>query len=132
MALRDAARVMRESGERVILIMSAQGDAKSTDVAYDPVADNSAIDYSTAVKKPVYGHIKWHDLGDIKYEAGGKATMSKADIEFSAAWTPYLKTTVAVQLEDGSLLRKCAEKLGETKAIYTLVVEGYIGNNDGY
>jgi hypothetical protein len=122
-AIKQEAFNMRAVGEQVTLLI-APASTPTTATPFDPVLANSAVDDSAATRVPIYAFVRWHDKGTVSYEAGGRSTNSKADIETTSEWLSYLVQAYAVQLEDGSIFRKCAEKYSETRAIYTLVVEG--------
>ena len=123
---RSQARYMRDTGEQVILLVNPNPPDDSAATPFDPTISNEAIDVSTATQVPIYAKIKWHDLGELKFQEGGRTIFRKADIETTSQWSSYLFECFAVLMEDGSILRKESQNLSETQAIYTITVSGYI------
>jgi hypothetical protein len=125
MAIRRQAKSLRESGEQVMLLIPVEAvDSYAT--PDDIVASNNSLDLSSVTRYPIYASLKWHDLGDFKYEAGGRAVFRKADVETTSEYRTFLAKCVGVELEGGYIMRKSSENLSQTNAVFTLTVEGYV------
>jgi hypothetical protein len=123
LAQKAQAKEMRATGEQVTLLIQA-GTTPSTTTPFNISVSDVSLDLATCTRVPIYANVKWHDLGTLAYGEGGRTINRKATIETTSQWTYYLKQTVAVQLEDGSILEKVGEGLSETKSLYTLEVAG--------
>jgi hypothetical protein len=125
-AQRSQARYMRESGEQVTLLVGPQGGT-STSTPFSLTTANESVDIATAQRVLIYAKVKFIELGDVKYQEGGKAVFRKCLIETTSEWVTPLQQCFAVMLDDGSVLRKECENLSETQAIYCITCSGYVG-----
>ncbi len=126
-AQRLYARELREVGELITVLIDPNAGSSSTAVPYDAVVANEAIDITLATRVPLYAKIAFHQLAEVKFEEAGKAVFSQITITTTSQLSIYLQRCFAVQLTDGSILRKKSENISETRAVYTIVCEGYVG-----
>lgn len=125
--MRLAARTLRTVGEQVILLVNPTDSNSSTTTPLDPTIANESINYSLCTKIVCYAKVTYHKLGEINYQEGGRAVFRKADIETTAEWAGPLQQCCAVQLMDGSILRKESDNISETRALYTITCSGMVG-----
>lgn len=123
--LRGESRILRDNGEIVTLLISSEDKNSRTSTPLDLVQANTSVDLSTCIKKKIYAHVRWKETDALKFEEGGRSITREAEIETTVSWSPYLVKTLAVILDDGSVLRKKSDKISETDSIYTMTVEGY-------
>lgn len=123
--LRGESHILRDNGEIVTLLMSSIDKNARTSTPLDLVQSNSSVDLSTCIRKNIYAHVRWKTMDNLKFEEGGREITREAEVETTVSWSPYLVRTLAVQLADGSILRKKADKISETDSVYTMTVEGY-------
>ena len=126
-AQRSEAKVMRELGEQVILLLpqTALGPLP-TDTPVDIVGANTAFDLTAATRIPIFAFVKFHKISDIKYEQAGRAIFRTADIETTTEWADYVDVCYAVQISDGSILRKESANLSDTQTAYIMTCSGYV------
>lgn len=125
-AQREQARDMREVGEQVILLINPSDNNSTTSTPFSLTAANQAINVMTATRVPIYAKVKFVELGDIKFEEGGKAVFRRVTVTTTSQWLKVLTRCFAVELDDGSVLRKESANLSETQAIYTITCSGYV------
>lgn len=125
LAMHLQAKSMRETGELVYLVIPNES-TPSTNTPLDIVGSNESIDWSTVTTQPIYAFVSWHKLGGFKYEAGGRVAYRKANIETTAEWMTQLQGCIGVKLQNGTYMRKCEEDIDDSKAAYTIVVEGTV------
>jgi hypothetical protein len=128
-AQRKYAKELREVGELVTVLIDPNAGSTSTAIPYDAVAGNESIDITTAKKVQLYAKVAFHKLADVKFEEAGKAVFSEITVTTTSQLSIYLQQCFAVQLSDGSVLRKNSENIGETRAVYTIICSGYINVN---
>lgn len=126
---RRYAQDLREVGQLVTFLIDPVDSNTSTDTPLDPTISNEAIDVSTAQKVNLYAKVAWHKLNDIKYQESGKTIFREASVTTSVHVMAILQKCFAIQMSDGSILRKDSENLSETATEYTIVCSGYMRVN---
>lgn len=129
-SLRGQAKIMRQTGERIILLINPSSSS-STSTPLDPTIANEAVNVNDAIKVPIYAKVTYRKFADIAYQEGGKGIMRKADIETTSEWQKKLQQCYGIQLLDGSILLKESENWSESEAIYYITVSGYIHVDQG-
>jgi hypothetical protein len=123
--IRAEAKIMRETGETVVLFMSTE----TPDTDETPLSISSADEpqnLGLMTQQAIYARVSWATADTLTYGPGGRNKGRKASIDCSIEWLPQLQQTFVVQVEDGTLMRKIAEKISDDRVTYTIVCEGYL------
>lgn len=125
--IRQQARVMRDEGETVVLLISnkAQNTARSTPFS---IVQSEAPEATSADKQvAIYAKVAWTPNEQVAYTEGGRVKNLKAQVRASTdPWKALLQQCYGVQFEDGTICKKIAERLSDDRTEYILDVEGFL------
>ena len=123
--MRQQARMIRAQGETVIFLTPADAAAPALvngvplsitqAQAPQPLADYTQTPmYVKVTRKP----------STVSFDEGGRTTYTEADIEVPFDAKNLIQSSVAVQLNDGSVLRKESVTLSEDQTHFVMRVQG--------
>lgn len=119
-----AAKVIRAEGESVTLLTSTATPDTSDATPYsastyqqEPLTDT----YSTLV---IYARVTYIPSETITYDEGGRETNRRIKVEAPINLQPQMHKAFAVQIQDGTILRKMGEQISEGRDMFVIECQG--------
>lgn len=123
-AILGAAKAVRFDGESVTLLSPTSTPDTSDATPLYPTAYQAPPALSTYVKTVIYAKVSYLPSETVTYDEGGRETNRRVKVEAPASWQNAMNSALAVQLQDGTILRVVQKQLSEERDMFTIEAQG--------
>jgi len=123
-AMLGAAKTIRFQGETVTLLTPATAPDSSDATPFSATDYQAPPDLSTYKKTVVYAKVTYLPSETVTYDEGGRETNRRVKIEVPIDLEAQMHSAFAVQLQDGTVLRKVQEQISEGRDMFIVECQG--------
>lgn len=124
--LKTAARVTRANGEVVMLLIPEATPPHASATPFSITADNTP-DVKNAISIPIYASVHYAQNAEYVSGEAGRSILGKITVEAELSWRGLMTKAYAIKTNDGMIYRKTAENIDDSRSLYILHAEGWIG-----